>query len=65
MCLDRIQKEREIKLPKEYLNFITDVDIDQEYFFSKNPDSDDGEGTGWFFLKSTMLQEIIPMSFVK
>ncbi len=65
MNIAEIQKERAIALPKEYLEFLSNIDAGEDYCFNEYPEEDpDFEGRCWAFYDEELLCENIEMSRV-
>tara|TARA_Y100000296_G_scaffold58349_1_gene67204 strand:+ start:1203 stop:1664 length:462 start_codon:yes stop_codon:yes gene_type:complete len=65
MNIAEIQKERAIDLPKDYLEFLSNIDAGEDYYFNDDPEEyPDFEGRCWAFLDEELLCENIEMSRV-
>ncbi|WP_282609549.1 SMI1/KNR4 family protein [Pelagibius sp. Alg239-R121] len=65
MSIEKIQKERGITLPRDYLQFLSKLDVEQDYCFNDDPEEHpDFEGRCWWFFDEERLARIVEMSRV-
>jgi len=65
MAIERIQSERGIELPEDYLKILENIGSGEDYCFNEYPDEDpDFEGRCWSFLDEDLLLENIEMKGV-
>jgi hypothetical protein len=64
MSLLDIQKERNIKLPTDYVKFVSALSKGAEYLFNEEADGDPEDGSCWSFFSVKALSKVAKMKDV-